>query len=65
MLSRHGVRSPIGARDLYGKYAAAPWATWDVQPGYLTAHGYQLMKLFGAWDRIEFSSESLFSPCGL
>jgi 4-phytase/acid phosphatase len=64
MLSRHGVRSPIGARDSYDKYAAAPWAAWDVQPGYLTAHGYQLMKLFGAWDRIEFSSENLFAPAG-
>jgi 4-phytase/acid phosphatase len=64
VLSRHGVRSPIGARDLYGKYAAAPWAAWDVSPGYMTAHGYQLMKLFGAWDRIEFSSGNLFAPAG-
>jgi 4-phytase/acid phosphatase len=64
MLSRHGVRSPIGARDLYGKYAAAPWAAWDVQPGYMTAHGYQLMKIFGAWDRTQFSSENLFAPAG-
>jgi len=64
MLSRHGVRAPIGARDLYGMYAAAPWAAWDVPPSYLTAHGYQLMKLFGAWDRTEFSSQSLFAATG-
>jgi len=64
MLSRHGVRSPIGARDAYNKYAAAPWPTWDVQPGYLTAHGYQLMKLFGTWDRVHFSSGNLFVPTG-
>jgi 4-phytase/acid phosphatase len=64
MLSRHGVRSPIGARDLYGKYAAAPWPAWDVPPSYLTAHGYQLMRLFGAWDRTQFSSEHLFVPTG-
>jgi 4-phytase/acid phosphatase len=64
MLSRHGVRSPIGARDLYGKYAAAPWPAWDVPPSYLTAHGYQLMKLFGVWDRTQFSSEHLFAPTG-
>ncbi|MGA3129782.1 MAG: histidine-type phosphatase [Terracidiphilus sp.] len=64
MLSRHGVRSPIGARDLYGKYAAAPWPAWDVPPSYLTAHGYQLMKLFGVWDRTHFSSENLFAPTG-
>ncbi len=64
VLSRHGVRSPIGARDLYGKYAAAPWPEWDVPPGYLTAHGYQLMRLFGVWDRAQFASENLFAPAG-
>ncbi len=64
MLSRHGVRSPIGARDRYGKYSAAPWPAWDVPPSYLTAHGYQLMKLFGVWDRTRFSSERLFAPTG-
>jgi 4-phytase/acid phosphatase len=64
MLSRHGVRSPLGARDLFGRYAAAPWAAWDVPPGYLTAHGYQLIKLFGAWDRTEFSGGSLFASTG-
>lgn len=64
MLSRHGVRAPMGARDLYGKYAAAPWPAWDVPPSYLTAHGYQLMKLFGAWDRTEFASEKLFAATG-
>jgi 4-phytase/acid phosphatase len=64
VLTRHGVRAPIGARDLYGKYADAPWPAWDVSPSYLTAHGYQLMKLFGAWDRAQFSSENLFAPTG-
>ncbi len=64
MLSRHGVRSPIGARDFYGKYAAAPWPAWDVPPSYLTPHGYQLMKLFGTWDRTEFASENLFASTG-
>lgn len=64
MLSRHGVRSPIGSRDEYGKYSAAPWPAWDVPPGYLTAHGYQLMKLFGVWDRTRFSSEGLFAATG-
>jgi 4-phytase/acid phosphatase len=64
MLSRHGVRAPIGARDLFGEYAAAAWPAWDVPPSYLTPHGYQLMKLFGAWDRTQFSSENLFAPAG-
>ena len=64
MLSRHGVRSPIGAPDRFAKYSAAPWPAWDVPPSYLTAHGYQLMKLFGEWDRARFSSDGLFALTG-
>lgn len=63
VLSRHGVRPPI-ANPNNGGFSAAPWPAWDVPPGYLTAHGYQLMKLFGAWDRMEFSGENLFAPTG-
>jgi 4-phytase/acid phosphatase len=61
MLSRHGVRSPLSTS---AQYAAAPWPAWDVPPGYLTAHGYQLMKLFGTWDRAQFSRENLFAATG-
>jgi 4-phytase/acid phosphatase len=64
MLSRHGVRSPLGSRDEYGKYSAEPWPAWDVPPGHLTAHGYELMKLFGVWDRTLFSSQGLFAATG-
>ena len=64
VLSRHGVRAPIGAADLYGKYAAAPWPAWEVPQSYLTAHGYELMKLFGAWDRAKFASLNLIAPAG-
>jgi 4-phytase/acid phosphatase len=64
VLSRHGVRSPIGNTDLLNKYSAAPWPKWDVAPGYLTPHGYELMKLFGAWDRVKLSSEGLFAATG-
>jgi 4-phytase/acid phosphatase len=35
-----------------------------VPPGYLTAHGYQLMKLFGAYDRAELAKEGLLSANG-
>jgi 4-phytase/acid phosphatase len=57
VLSRHGVRVPMANSAQYSQYAAAPWAAWDVPPSYLTAHGDQLMKLFGAWDHTEFASE--------
>ena len=64
MLSRHGVRSPIGNPNPFAQYAAAPWAQWDVPASFLTAHGYQLMKLMGAWDRSKFSGEGLLAPNG-
>jgi 4-phytase/acid phosphatase len=64
VLSRHWVRSPIGNTDLLNKYSAAPWPKWDVPPSYLTPHGYALMKLFGAWDRVKLSGEGLFAPTG-
>ena len=63
-LSRHGVRSPIGNNDLINKYSAAPWPKWDVPPSYLTPHGYELMKLFGAWDRVKLSGQGLFAASG-
>ena len=63
-LSRHGVRSPIVNTDLYNKYSAAPWPKWDVKPSYLTPHGYELMKLFGTWDRVKFSGQGLFAATG-
>lgn len=64
VLSRHGVRAPMAAPEQYDAYSAAPWPKWDVPPSYLTAHGYQLMKLLGAWDRMELSAEGLLAASG-
>ena len=33
-------------------------------PGYLTPHGFQLMELFGAYDRVQLTSEGLVSREG-
>jgi 4-phytase/acid phosphatase len=63
-LSRHGVRSPTGKNAQYNAYSLAPWPEWDVPPGYLTQHGYQLMKLFGAYDRLQLASEGLLVARG-
>ncbi|HTW78997.1 MAG TPA: histidine-type phosphatase [Terracidiphilus sp.] len=63
-LSRHGVRSPTKKADEYQKYSSAPWPEWPVQPGYLTPHGYELMKLFGAYDRVKLAGEGLLAPSG-
>jgi len=64
VLSRHGVRSPLSAQADLDKYSAAPWPKWDVAPGILTAHGYQLIKMFGTWDRTKFVREGLLAPTG-
>jgi 4-phytase / acid phosphatase len=63
-VSRHGVRSPTGRAEQYNPYSTAAWPAWDVAPGYLTAHGYHLMELFGAYDRMELASQGLLSAGG-
>ena len=64
VLARHGVRSPLTPQADLDRFSAAPWPHWDVAPGILTAHGYQLMKLFGAWDRAKFSGLGLLASSG-
>lgn len=63
-LSRHGVRSPTGKPAQYNSYSAGLWPTWDVPPGNLTPHGFRLMELFGAYDRMQLASEGLLRPQG-
>jgi 4-phytase/acid phosphatase len=63
-LQRHGVRSPTGEPARYNKYSAAPWPNWDVPPGNLTAHGYKLMTMFGAFDRLYLAKLGLFQASG-
>ena len=63
-VTRHGVRSPTGKPEQYNPYSAARWPAWDVAPGYLTRHGYQLMELFGAYDRMELASQGLLQATG-
>jgi len=64
IVSRHGVRSPTGKTDQLNKYSREPWPAWSVPPGYLTAHGAQLMTLFGAYDRELLAAEGLLAPSG-
>jgi 4-phytase/acid phosphatase len=64
IVTRHGVRPPTVSNDQINPYSAEPWPKWDVPPGYLTAHGRALMKLFGAYDRAQFARAGLFSPTG-
>jgi 4-phytase/acid phosphatase len=64
VVTRHGVRPPTVGNDQLDPYSAEPWPQWDVPPGYLTAHGRVLMKLFGAYDRAQFARAGLLAPSG-
>jgi len=64
VLSRHGVRSPTWTVDRLNAYSSKPWPAWSVPPGYLTAHGFELMKFFGAYDRISLAKTGLFAAEG-
>jgi 4-phytase/acid phosphatase len=64
IVTRHGVRPPTVSNDQIDPYSAEPWPKWDVPPGYLTAHGRVLMKLFGAYDRAQFARAGLFTLAG-
>lgn len=64
ILSRHGVRSPTGKASRYDRYSRAAWPKWNVQPGYLTPHGFALMKLFGTYDRSLLASDGLLTSSG-
>ena len=64
ILTRHGVRPPTNKNETYAPYSAAAWPEWSVRPGYLTAHGYQLMKMLGGWDRAHFAAEGLLAATG-
>jgi 4-phytase / acid phosphatase len=61
ILSRHGVRAPLATQQDFGKYSAAPWPKWDVEPGNLTAHGRKQMELMGAYYRERYIREGLLS----
>lgn len=61
-LTRHGVRSPTATPAQYNIYSAAPWPEWDVPPGNLTAHGFELMRKFGTYDREALAAKGLALP---
>lgn len=63
-LSRHGVRSPTALPAQYNVYSTSPWPDWDVPPGHLTPHGYDLIKQFGEFDRMELAKQGLLSQRG-
>ena len=64
VVSRHGVRSPTGKTQQLNQYSAQPWPAWSVAPGELTAHGAELMTLFGTYDRQLLAQQGLLTSQG-
>src|SRR4029077_9803235 len=48
-LVRDGVHAPLQTES--EKRVATPWPVWPVQPGFLTPHGAELMRLMGGYYR--------------
>lgn len=61
VFSRHGVRSPTKTNDAYNLYASQNFPDWSVPPGYLTAHGAQLMTIMGSYYRQYFVQQGLLT----
>lgn len=64
MLTRHGVRSPLTSQEELDRFSAAPWPRWDVAPGIQTAHGNELIKIMGSWDRSHWLKEGFLNSAG-
>jgi 4-phytase/acid phosphatase len=64
VVSRHGVRSPIAGHPPPATFAADPWPSWPVPPGYLTPRGAELAKLLGGYYRQYYVSQGLFPAQG-
>ena len=63
MLMRHGVRPPTKAKVTPEGMADQPWPEWQVDYGELTQHGYDAVRLLGAWDRTNWAVRGLL-PAG-
>ncbi len=54
VLMRHGVRTPIESETRSGAYNAQPWPTWPTEPGVLTPHGGQALRLLANFYRSRY-----------
>lgn len=64
MLMRHGVRPPTKAQVVPKGMHDLPWPTWQVDFGELTQHGYDAVRLVGAWDRVNWARRGLLPAEG-
>lgn len=64
MLMRHGVRPPTKPKVVPDGMHDLPWPTWSVDFGELTGHGYDAVRLLGAWDRTQWQARGLLPARG-
>jgi 4-phytase/acid phosphatase len=64
LISRHGVRSPIGAASSLDEMASRPWPAWPVPPGHLTPRGKDLATRMGEFYRQRLAVQRLLPTRG-
>lgn len=64
MLMRHGVRPPTRPQVAPEGMADQAWPVWATGFGELTPHGYDAMRLVGAWDRANWAARGLVPAQG-
>ena len=63
VLMRHGVRTPIESETRSSAYNAQPWPAWPTEPGVLTPHGAQALRLLADFYRARYPSLLEASDC--
>jgi 4-phytase / acid phosphatase len=63
VLMRHGVRTPIESETRSSFYNAQPWPKWPTEPGVLTPHGEQALRLLADFYRARYPSLLQANSC--
>jgi 4-phytase/acid phosphatase len=56
VVMRHGVRTPIESETRSSAYNSQPWPTWPTEPGVLTPHGAEALRLLADFYRARYPS---------
>jgi 4-phytase/acid phosphatase len=63
-VTRHGVRPPTQTNADLAKYSDQPWPDWPVEPGDLTPHGGETVRLMGETVREAYRAQHLLPRTG-
>lgn len=64
VVTRHGVRPPTQTNADLAKYADQAWPSWPVEPGDLTPHGGETVRLMGETVREAYRAQHLLPRSG-